>query len=154
MGNKRVADTVAALTETVYDKHHVELVEIEYVKEGDSWYLRIYIDKPDGITLDDCQAVSRDIDEILDEHEDVFPHSYFLEVSSPGAERPLKKREDYIRFAGRLITIKTYTPLDGRKKFTGVLQHCDNNGILLRVAEEEVSIPWENLAAAKLALEI
>ncbi|MBU4532903.1 MAG: ribosome maturation factor RimP [Eubacteriales bacterium] len=154
MGNKRVADTVATLTEAVYDNHHVEPVEIEYVKEGDNWYLRIYIDKPEGITLDDCQAVSRDIDEILDAHEDIFPHTYFLEVSSPGAERPLKNREDYIRFAGHLITVKTYTPLNGCKKFTGVLQHSDDNGVLLRVSEEDVSVPWENLAAAKLALEI
>lgn len=155
MGNQAVADKVAALTGAVYKKHGVELVDVEYVKEGRSWYLRVYIDKDGGVDLDDCQAVSTEISDLLDEHDELFPHAYYLEVSSPGAERPLKKREDFIRFAGRLVCVKTYTPLNGRKKFTGVLRAGDEDGgITLTIDGDEVLIPWSNAARAHLSLEI
>lgn len=155
MVKQAVAERVAALTGSVYEKHGVELVDIEYVKEGRDWYLRVYIDKEGGVDLDDCQAVSTEISDLLDEHDDLFPHAYYLEVSSPGAERPLKKREDFVRFAGRLVKIKTYTPLNGRKKFTGVLQSGDEDrGIVLTIDGDELVIPWSNIARANLSLEI
>ncbi len=155
MAKQAVAERVAALTESVYEKHGVELVDVEYVKEGRDWFLRVYIDKEGGVDLDDCQAVSTEISDLLDEHDDLFPHAYYLEVSSPGAERPLKKREDFVRFAGRLVRVKTYTPLNGRKKFTGVLQSGDEDrGIVLIIDGDELVIPWSNVARANLSLEI
>lgn len=155
MGKQPVAARVAALTGPVCERLGVELVDVEYVKEGRSWFLRVYIDKEGGVDLDDCQAVSTQVSDLLDEHEDSFPHAYYLEVSSPGAERPLKKREDFIRFAGRLVSIKTYTPFHGRKKFTGVLKSGDrDDGLVLVVDGEELLIPWSGIARANLALEI
>ena len=117
----------------VLEEHHFELVDVEYVKEGGSWYLRAYIDKPGGITVDDCEAVSRVLSDRLDE-EDFIEESYILEVSSPGLGRPLKKEKDYIRNMGELIEIRTYRPIDKQKEFLGVLKAYDDDTVTI---EEE-----------------
>ena len=101
-----------------------ELVDVEYVKEGSIWYLRAYIDKEGGITVNDCETVARRMNELLDE-EDFIPDSYTFEVSSPGLGRPLKKEKDYIRNMGKEVEIRTYRAINRCKEFYGILQSYD-----------------------------
>ncbi len=110
-----------------------EVVDVEYVREGGNRYLRAYIDKPGGITVDDCEAVSRLLSDRLDE-EDFIEESYILEVSSPGLGRPLRKEKDYIRNMGELIEIRTFRPIDKQKDFCGVLRAYDSDTVTI---EEE-----------------
>jgi ribosome maturation factor RimP len=119
MAGKKVENIVEELAQPVVDALSFELVDVEYIKEGANWYLRIYIDKPGGVTIDDCQAVSEQISDILDE-KDPIKQSYILEVSSPG-ERPLKKERDFERFSGEIVEVKLYQPLNGRKIYEGEL---------------------------------
>lgn len=114
MTRKEIEEIVTEIANPVVNKHSFELVDVEFIKEGSSWYLRIYIDKPGGITIDDCQVVSEEISDILDK-EDPIPHSYFLEVSSPGLDRPLKKESDFERFKGELVEVKVFKPIEGKK---------------------------------------
>ncbi len=109
----------------ILERFCFELVDVEYVKEGSSWYLRVYIDKEGGITSDDCADVSREMNEILD-REDYIEGSYIFEVSSPGLLRPLKKEKDYIRSMGKKIEIRTYHAIEGQKEFYGLLRSFDS----------------------------
>ena len=118
----------------ILERNQFELVDVEYVREGSAWYLRAYIDKEGGITVDDCEAVAREMNEILD-REDYVEDSYIFEVSSPGLFRPLKKERDYARNMGKRIEIHTYQKRDGNKEFTGILTSYD---------EDTVSIQEEN----------
>ena len=97
-----------------------ELVDMEYIKEAGAYYLRAYIDKPGGITIDDCETVSRSFSDLLDE-KDFIEDSYILEVSSPGLGRPLKKEKDFLRETGKEIEVRLFAPLDGKKEYTGIL---------------------------------
>ncbi|MGC7847468.1 ribosome maturation factor RimP [Desulforudis sp. 1088] len=149
----KVAARVEELAAPLAKAQGVELVDVEYVKEGGQWYLRLFIDKPGGVGLVDCQGLSEKLDKVLDEV-DIIPHAYFLEVSSPGLERPLKKREDYVRFEGRLANIKTFAPINGRKRFLGRIKASHDDGVLLDTGKEEIIIPWSSIASARLALEL
>lgn len=153
MAKPKVAETVEHLALPVIEAAGVELVDVEFLKEAGRYYLRIYIDKPGGVGLDDCQKVSQEVDRVLDEN-DPIPHAYILEVSSPGLERPLKKAGDYLRFAGRLATVTTFTPVSGRKKLTGRLQGLREGGVVIQVGDEEFTIPLDQVASARLALEL
>ena len=116
--------------------NHVELFDVDYVKEGQDWYLRVYIDKEGGVTIDDCQAVSRAFNEILDK-ENYISDQYIFEVSSPGLTRPLKKEKDYEKSIGRLIDIRLYKPVEGKKEYTGVLKEYNKDVLKdLNVYEE------------------
>lgn len=119
MAKKRVEDTITELAQPIVEALSFELVDVEFIKEGAYWYLRIYIDKPGGIVIDDCQVVSEQLSDKLDET-DPIKQSYILEVSSPG-ERPLKKERDYERFKGEVVEVKLYQPLNGKKLFEGKL---------------------------------
>ncbi|WP_031514421.1 ribosome maturation factor RimP [Desulfofalx alkaliphila] len=152
MSKSKVTAQVAEFAKPIVEEMNLELVDVEYVKEGANWYLRIYIDKEGGVDLDDCQAVSQRLDSILDE-KDPIPQSYILEVSSPGIERPLKKPDDYRRFAGKKVAISTYEPLNGRKKFTAKLLGFDQTGVQLELDNQQVTIPMEKIASAKLVVE-
>lgn len=127
-------DTYEARTEElitpIVEDHGFELVDIEYIKEAGTWYLRIYIDKPGGITIDDCELVSRAFSEILDQ-EDYIEDSYIMEVSSPGLLRPLKKDKDFQRNLEKEIEIKTYRMIDKTKDFVGVLKSYDKDSITI-----------------------
>ena len=103
------------------EQHQFELVDVEYVKEGGNWYLRAYIDKPGGITVDDCELVSRALSDLLDEH-DFIEDAYILEVSSPGLGRPLKKDKDFARSIGEEVDVKTFRAIQHQKDFTGILK--------------------------------
>ena len=123
-----------ALLKPILDDKGYELWDIEYVKEGSDYYLRAYIDKEGGITIDDCVEVSRALSDELD-REDFIPEAYILEVSSPGLGRALKKDRDYERSLGQEIDIKTYKPTDGCKEFTGVLKACDKVTVEIETAD-------------------
>lgn len=107
-----------------------ELVDVEYVKEGSNWYLRAYIDKPGGITIDDCELVSRALSELLDK-EDYISEAYILEVSSPGLLRPIKKEKDYQRNLEKQVEIRTYKMVDKKKEFVGTLTAFDKDTVTI-----------------------
>jgi ribosome maturation factor RimP len=158
-GHSSISDSVKTLVAPIIESRQLELVDVEFKREGPSNYLRIFIDKADGVTLDDCQTISRECELVLDV-ENIIQTQYILEVSSPGLDRPLKKREDYQRFQGRLVKIKTYRPLDGQKKFLGYLQEITAEGqdtasvvILTTKDGKEYHIPYDMIGSARLEVE-
>lgn len=124
-----------ALILPIVEEHGFELVDVEYVKEAGTWYLRIYIDKEGGITIDDCEIVSRAFGELLDEH-DFIEEAYILEVSSPGLGRPLKKEKDFKRSMGKEVEIRTYRPIERQKEFYGVLTAYDENSVTIELEDK------------------
>ena len=125
-----VVETVTDLVTPILQDHDFYLYDLEFVKEGKSWYLRVYIDKDGGITLEDCALVSDELSEALDNVEpDPIPQAYFLEVSSPGAERPLKKEEDYQRAIDHYIHISLYQQINGQKIYEGTLMQLSDKEI-------------------------
>ncbi len=128
-----------------------ELWDVEYVKEGKEHYLRAYIDKEGGITINDCVAVSREMNEILD-REDYIPEEYIFEVSSPGLDRPLKKDRDFSRSIGKRVEIHTYRALGGQKDFSGELVSYDADRITIK--EEETQQVFERKDIAQIRLEV
>lgn len=115
------------------ERFGLELVDVEYVKEGSDYFLRAYIDKEGGVTIGDCETISRPLSDLLDE-EDFIPDAYILEVSSPGLGRQLKKEKDFIRNIGKEIDVKLFKAVDKRKEFSGILKESDNDAIVI---EEE-----------------
>lgn len=134
----------------ILNEFDFELVDVEYVKEGSDWYLRAYIDKEGGITVNDCEAVARRMNEILD-REDYVKDSYIFEVSSPGLGRPLKKEKDYIRSMGKKVEIRTYKAIDRTKEFYGVLTAFDKKTVTI-VDEKEQAICFEKTDIAFIRL--
>ncbi len=114
----------------ILEKNGFELWDVEYVKEGGTWYLRAYIDKPGGIMVDDCEVVSRELSDILDE-KDFIEEAYILEVSSPGLGRPLKKNRDYEKSLGEEVEIRTYRMIDKKKEFRGLLREYDKDTVTI-----------------------
>ena len=151
----KVTEVVEELAAPICQELDIELVEIEYVKEGKSWFLRVFIDKELGVDIEDCGLVSERLSEKLDEV-DPIPHNYFLEVSSPGAERPLKKQKDFEKAIGKNILVKTYEPINGEKSFEGILLEFDGQQITLemkmKTRKKTIEIPYEKVAAARLAV--
>ena len=145
----KITSLLAEKITPVVEESGYELVDVEYKKEGKNWYLRIFIDKANGITLDDCQIVSRRLDELLDEW-DIIPNAYFLEVSSPGLERPLKKPTDYQRFTGKKVKIKTNETISDRKNFVGEIMGIDDGVVIIQVEGQEKHIPFNKISSAKL----
>ena len=139
------------LIQPLIDANNFELVVVEFVKEGSDWYLRVYIDKDGGITVDDCELISRAFNEILD-REDYISEQYIFEVSSPGLMRPLKKEKDYKRSVGKLIDIKLYKPVDKCKEFTGVLDSYDKDTVTIKMDDDtQKTFDRSNLAMIRLA---
>ena len=139
------------LIQPLIDANNFELVDVEFVKEGSDWYLRVYIDKDGGITVDDCELISRAFNEILD-REDYISEQYIFEVSSPGLMRPLKKEKDYKRRVGKLIDIKLYKPVDKCKEFTGVLDSYDKDTVTIKMDDDtQKTFDRSNLAMIRLA---
>ncbi len=153
MSNEKesVISASEAYAQPVLDDLGLELVEIQYRREGHGWVLRFFIDREDGVNIDDCAAVSRAMSAWLDV-EDLIEHAYHLEVSSPGLERPLKKAEDFKRFAGRRARIKLREPRDDRRVFTGTLESALDNEIILMVDERPMRFRFDEIARARLAL--
>ena len=131
-----------------------ELVDVEYVKEAGSWYLRAYIDKEGGITVDDCEIVSRAFEARLDEA-DFIEDSYILEVSSPGLGRPLKKEKDYRRSMGKELELRTFRPIDGKKEFYGILRAYDDNSVTIEMEDGlDKTFSRADLALIRLAFHL
>lgn len=136
----------------ILEAQNFELVDVEYVKEGGTWYLRAYIDKEGGITVEDCELVARQMNEILD-REDYVEDSYIFEVSSPGLGRPLKKEKDYIRSMGEEVEIRTYRSMNGSKEFYGILSAYDADSVTItNENEEEVTFAKADIALIRLAI--
>lgn len=153
MVRRKTAEIVEEMALPVVQEAGLELVDVEYVKEGGHWYLRIFIDKPGGVGIEDCRYVSLKLDKLLDE-KDLIPQAYSLEVSSPGINRPLKKPADYNRYKGRMATITTYQPIEGRKKFSGRLAGIqDHNVVMDTDGSEQLLIPIAQVALAQLEVE-
>jgi ribosome maturation factor RimP len=129
-----------------------ELVDVEYVKEGSDYYLRVYADKEGGITIDDCVEISRALEAKLDE-KDFIEEAYILEVSSPGLTRPLKKEKDFKRSLGRLVDLKLYKAVNGQKEYEGRLAAFDENSLQLTVNDETVTINRNDISMIRLAFE-
>ena len=142
-----------ALLEPIVEELGFELVDVEYVKEGGTWYLRAYIDKPGGIAVDDCEAVSRIFSDKLDEL-DFIEDAYIMEVSSPGLGRPLKKEKDYVRSMGKEVEIRTYRPINKEKEFYGILSAYDESSVTITTEEQkEQTFEKADIALIRLAFD-
>jgi len=151
MGTEKVLAAIEQYAEPLLRGMGLELVEVQYRREGYGWVLRLFIDREQGVSLDDCAAVSRAISTWLDV-EDLIEHAYHLEVSSPGLERPLKKIEDFQRFAGKKAKVKLKEPRDGQKVFIGILEQVSGEQVTLLADGKPVTILFEEIARARLAL--
>ncbi len=152
MSTRNILKTIRECCEPIIEQLGYELVDLEFVRENDSRFLRFYIWKPEGITIDDCQNVSEIIGDKLDEI-DVIEESYYLEVSSPGLDRPLKTDRDLERNLGKDIEINLYKALDGKKKVEGELVDFNNDNIIVKVKDSEVKeIPRQMISKIKLAV--
>lgn len=137
----------------IIEEHEFELVDVEYVKEGGTWYLRAYIDKPGGITIDDCETVSRRLSDILDE-KDYIEDAYILEVSSPGLGRPLRKDKDFKRSLGEEVELRTYRMIEKRKEFTGILRSYDEKTVTIEEEEDGMkTFEKSDIALIRLAFD-
>lgn len=151
MNNKDIIKTVEQLAEPIADKNNFELVDVEFIKEGPNWYLRIYIDKEGGISIDDCELVSRSIEGVL-EDKDFIEQAYILEVSSPGIDRVLKKDNEFVKYKGRIVDIKLYKPINNNKEFQGELVGLINNNIVVKIDDSEMSFDKKDVAVCRLAV--
>ncbi|MDQ0059702.1 ribosome maturation factor RimP [Paenibacillus harenae] len=151
MSTSKIKTAVEEMILPFLDSHGFELVDIEYVKEGGNWFLRIFVDKEGGIDIDDCGRISEHVSEQLDKN-DPISDAYFLEVSSPGAERPLKKPEDVRKAVGKHVYITTYEPISGAKEFEGLLLSFDGDNAVVAVGKKEHTIPYSKVASARLAI--
>lgn len=145
-------ELIKQLTPLISSENY-ELVELEYRREREGWVLRIFMDKPGGVTLDDCTKMSEKIGHYLDE-KNIIPQSYILEVSSPGLDRPLKKESDFQKFTGHLVKINVYAPVEGERHFLGRLLGIEESKVKLNISQERIiCIPLENIASARLEVE-
>lgn len=149
---KNLEATIEEIVTKITDEHGFEMVDVEYVKEAGEYYLRVYIDKEEGISLNECELVSRELSPILDE-KDLIKENYFLEVSSPGLDRALKKDRDFVRYQGRDVDLKLYKPLNGCKQFEGELVGLtEDNNIKIIVNGKEIEFNRKDVAIVRLAI--
>lgn len=151
MSTPKIKTTVEEMVQPYLDEHGFELVDVEYVKEGSNWFLRVFVDKEGGIDIDDCGLVSEYLSQKLDEN-DPIPTAYFLEVSSPGAERPLKKKEDVAKSVGKDVFVTVYEAVDGMKEFEGRLESFDHEELVIKTGKKQHVIPYARVASARLAI--
>lgn len=149
MNKREIIKTIISISESITNELEIDLVDVEYIKEFGNNFLRVYIDKPGGISLDDCQIVSEKISKFLDEKDPIKDH-YYLEVSSPGLDRPLKTDKDLQRNIGEEIEISLYQGLNGRKKFEGQLVSFDDNFITINFNDNNSDLPRELISLIKL----
>ena len=149
----KITEQVWAFAEPVVQAHGCSLWDVEYVKEGGDWFLRLYIDKEGGFTVDDCEMVSRRLSDWLDK-EDFIDDSYILEVSSPGLGRPLKKEKDFKRSLGEAVDIKLYRAIERQKDFSGILTAYDADTVTIRYEDgSESTFNRKDIALIRLAFD-
>ncbi|MFQ5673658.1 MAG: ribosome maturation factor RimP [Nitrospinales bacterium] len=152
MGKGNICQSVAEIIEPVVHGENLELVDVEFKKEGKTWYLRVYIDKERGVSIEDCRNVSHQIEDLI-EIENIVSRQYILEVSSPGLDRPLKSKRDFLRNQNRRIQLTVFAPIHGRKDFRGVIQGIHEQSLVLQVEGSDLEIPLEKIAKAKLVID-
>ena len=150
----KIEDTIWKMAEPVVLENGLELIDVEYVKEGAEWYLRLVLDKEgeDGVDLDDCELISRKLNDLL-EAADPIAQAYRLEVSSPGIERPLKRTKDFQRFKGEKVQIKTFSDVEGKKQFIGILGETTEDTVMIEMEDVLVGIPRKKISKANLVWE-
>ena len=149
----KITERVAAMAQPVVEEEGCSLWDVEYVREAGSWYLRIYIDKEGGVSIDDCERISRRLDPMLDE-EDPIPDSYVFEVGSAGAERELKRPCDFEQFMGEEVELRLYQPIQGAKVYVGELCAYDDAAVSIRVQGKEMRFEKGQIALVKLHVSI
>ncbi|WP_317854201.1 ribosome maturation factor RimP [Chakrabartyella piscis] len=142
---------VLPILEPIVAERGLELVDLEFVKEGANWYLRVYVDKDGGVDITDCEFVSRALDIKLDEI-DPIEQAYYLEVSSPGLDRPLKKDADFVKFQGEIIDVKLYKAKDGKKQYQGELLSLENGVLSIKEGETVYTFEQKEVASVRLAV--
>lgn len=145
----KVTDIVTALAAPIAIEQGCSLWDVEYIREAGSWYLRVYIDKEDGVSINDCEAVSRALSDVLDER-DPIEGSYVLEVSSAGLERVLKKAEHFVQFLGSEVEVRLYRAREGKKEYVGRLSTYESGGVVLDTAEGAVTFEKKDIAQVRL----
>lgn len=148
----KVTELVAELARPIVEEQGCELWDVEYVREGSEYFLRLYLDKEGGVDINDCEAVSRAMDPILDE-KDPIPTSYHFEVCSAGLERVLKRPSDFERFLGEPVLVKLYRPKDGRKEFPGVLKGYKDGDVTISAGGQEITFEKAEVALVRLRVE-
>ncbi|MGB7472465.1 ribosome maturation factor RimP [Trichococcus sp.] len=154
----RVVDEVRVVVQPIVDEQNLELVDLEFLKEGKNWFLRIYIDKPGGIDIEECALISEKVSEALDAIDpDPIPQAYFLEVSSPGAERPLKTEADMQNAIGKYVHLSFYQAIDGEKFYEGTLKEINDESVVLTIRiktrTKDIEIERKQIANARLAIQ-
>jgi ribosome maturation factor RimP len=153
--SKKATEITEELVVPILEALNLELVDIEFKKEGKNFFLRVYIDNETGVDIEDCGAVSEKLSEKLDEANPIV-EAYFLEVSSPGAERPLKKEKDLHKAIGKNVYVTTYEPIEAEKAFEGQLLDFDGNTLTIKIKiktrTKEIAIPYQKVASARLAV--
>ena len=154
----RVVDEVRVVVQPIVDEQNLELVDMEFLKEGKNWFLRIYIDKPGGIDIEECALISEKVSEALDAiAPDPIPQAYFLEVSSPGAERPLKTEADMQNAIGKYVHLSFYQAIDGEKFYEGTLKEVNDDSVVLTIRiktrTKDIEIERKQIANARLAIQ-
>ncbi|QHW30028.1 ribosome maturation factor RimP [Paenibacillus rhizovicinus] len=151
MSTPKIKTAVEEMVKPFLDENGFELVDVEYIKEGSNWFLRVYVDKEGNIDIDECGRISEYLSEKLDEN-DPISDAYFLEVSSPGAERPLKKPDDVTKAVGKHVFVTTYEPIGALKEFEGTLISFDGEEIVVEIGKKRHTIPYAKVASARLAI--
>ena len=149
----KVTDIVREIAEPIVQAQGLSLWDVEYVREGGEWFLRIYIDRPEGVDIDDCEAVSRAMDPILDER-DPIPDSYHFEVCSAGLERTLKTPDHFAAFLGAEVLVKLYKPRDGIKEFPGTLLGYEDGRVSIRFGEQTLTFEASEVALVRLRVDL
>ena len=148
----KVTELVASFAKPVVEAHGCELWDVEYVREGSDYFLRLYLDKEGGVDINDCEAISRAVDPILDE-KDPIPTSYHFEVCSAGLERSLKRPGDFERFMGSAVTVKLYRPRNGLKEIPAVLQGYEDGRVTVEAGKETITFEKSEVALVRLRVE-
>ena len=153
MNKKQIIETSTNIINKIIEGKNYELVDVEYVKEGPFMYLRIYLDKEGGITIDDCSVISREFNKRIDEI-NFIDEQYYLEVSSPGIDRPFKKDSDFVKNINNEVEIKLYTPVNGTKQLVGILLEKNEDNIVVEVNKDKVAIELKNISKINKAVEL
>lgn len=148
----KITEQVWRLAEPLVQANGCSLWDVEYVREGGEWFLRLYIDKDGGVNINDCEAISRAVDPVLDE-EDPIPESYRFEVCSAGLERTLKRPSDFERFMGSPVLVKLYRPRDGQKEFAGVLSGYEDGNVTMTLPGKTLTLEKSEIALVRLRVE-
>lgn len=147
-----IAESIIEIIEPVVQDESLDLVDVEYKKSGKTWILRVFIDKDQGVTVDDCQTISRQIEDMI-EIEDLIANPFMLEISSPGLDRPLKREKDFVKYRGKRVEVKTFSPIESQKHFKGVIGDCKEKVLHLNRNDGLVKISMDQIAQAKLIIE-